>query len=213
MLKEEVLKEVFPYADKTELIECELVFQNENFAILSFPSSLPLQDRTYVIYVFNVEDWFAESSYEKAVAIGEKLTHSLLCPNDIYNAPYEETYHLGVLTNRWYLHLPELPEGSLDSVEQTRVMCRTHINGERCFIVGSVWFDGKPVMIYRHAWQGGRDVCDRFITEGELFDEMIRYLRSLLPVKGEKKVYDPNEPSVELSRFYGRFIEVPKGNA
>lgn len=134
-------------------------------------------------------------------------------PSEIYALPFElNNWPLGTLTDGWHNHLPEVGDTVyfdfyFDLPPNSPLQVRTHIDpyidGERCCHIGSAWFDGKPVMIFRHAGRSGHDRYDRFITDTVGFDKMLQYIRSLMPGIEIENVVDPNKDLKELDEFYG----------
>ena len=140
------------------------------------------------------------------------ITAQLISLNDIYAAPViREEKGIYLLTGCWFNNLPELPNDF--DPDQDRVKVKVHydpyIDGERCCTVGSVWFDGFPVMIFRHAGRSGHDEYDRFISDKVRFSQMVDFLRSLLTVEEAEEVeeIDPSKPLLELTEFYGYWLE------
>lgn len=140
------------------------------------------------------------------------ISAQLISLNDIYAAPViREEKGIYLLTGCWFNNLPELPNDF--DPDQDRVKVKVHydpyIDGERCCTVGSVWFDGVPVMAFRHAGRSGHDEYDRFIGDKVRFSQMVDFLRSLLTVEEAEEVeeIDPSKPLLELTEFYGYWLE------
>jgi hypothetical protein len=196
-------------------LKYELVEETEDFTVFRIQLN-PLLEETapkrweYCVYIPSLDAFYCEETADDAIRLGQKMSKvEIICPNDIYNAPVlSSRTALWTLTDGWHRHLEELPDGFLDDIEQDQVLLKIHVDedldGERCIQIGSVWFQDHPVMIYRHAGRGGHDQYGRFITDPVRFEQMISYLRSLKQqVEPEYNVYDPNEPSLDLTYFYG----------
>lgn len=132
-------------------------------------------------------------------------------PNEFYEMePIKTSYNLYEIDD----HLEELytEVGYIPDLEQSRVLIKyymyEHIDHRRVKIFGSIWFDNKPVMLFRNAGREGYDEYDRFITNESLYWEMLDYIRSLLGYsKPElRDVIPPDEPCPRLHVFYGDII-------
>lgn len=87
-----------------------------------------------------------------------------------------------------------------------------NFDGRRYWKLATVWLDGKPVMITQNAGREGDDCCRRFITDLELFKELLAYVISLLPKRldyeqAEKDCVAPEAPRDDLTCFYGHKLE------
>jgi len=133
-------------------------------------------------------------------------------PSDIYNRPVKsaskDIYHL--LSK----HLQEV-SWDVDDEKNTEIEIRNHIyvciDYRRFVSINSVWFQGKPVMIYRDAGREGEDKTDRFITDKNLFLEMIKYLISLRKEEFFDEhiaVIDPEKDCSELDKFYNYSFDI-----
>ena len=149
--------------------------------------------------------------------INWSLTARLISIDDIYAAPViREEKGIYLLTRNRCNNLPELPDDF--DPEQDRVKIKIHydppIDGSRCCTVGSTWFDGFPVMIFRHAGRSGHDEYDRFISDKARFSQMVDFLRSLLTLEEANEVeeIDPSKPLLELTEFYGYWLDFQEEN-
>ena len=134
-------------------------------------------------------------------------------PCDIYAMPdiardwQKRDFYM--LLNEWHNHLPEIKdtyslyEIPLDSPMEIKVHFDAPIDYERCCIIGSVWFDNQPIMIFRHAGRGGHDDYDRFITDPMRFGKLVAYIQSLIPNQAVNDYVDAGLDLKALDRFYG----------
>jgi len=73
----------------------------------------------------------------------------------------------------------------LDAVEKTqRMETRTLVDhdydGRRGWTLQTVWFDNKPVMVVNSAGRDGDEYHERWITDPELFGELVTFLKSFM---------------------------------
>lgn len=72
----------------------------------------------------------------------------------------------------------------------------------------SIWFDGKPVLIFQEAGRSGRDHFKRWLTDKVAYAEMLSYLIEKLSDEPETELDDLIDPDTEvypeeLLCFYG----------
>lgn len=149
-------------------------------------------------------------------------------PSEIYKLPFTvwDSPHMSILdplTDSWHRHLPMMDpeidalsdlglEPELRERFQVRIHVNDYIDGERCRVVGSLWFDQHPVMIFRHAGRSGHDSYDEFVTDSARFEKALDFLRSL--IAGDNPTYrtvDPEKDIKELDFFYGEPMSDSKG--
>lgn len=129
---------------------------------------------------------------------------------DIYQMDCEESIkQLGYLKN----HINEIEESDLWGIpEETNKMVGIQIHkyhnfdGRRYWQLGSVWFNGSPVMIIQNAGREGEDHEKKFITNKQLYIDMVRYIKSLIPFDDEwidKEFINEEDDVKELNTFYG----------
>jgi len=149
-----------------------------------------------------------------------------MTPNELYynRVPENSHYDLDYLIGFYYNHIPEIDEidGISDANEkEQRVLIKEYKNfdfdGRRIWRLASVWFDDnnlanfghKPVMIIQNAGREGDDSTGRFITDEQLYKEMIMHIRTL--VKGRpyetSDVVDPDVDINNLTSFYGNDLD------
>lgn len=81
-------------------------------------------------------------------------------------------------------------------------------DGRRVWILATVWFDEKPVMIVQNAGREGRDFEARFITDAPLYKQMLQFIESLIELEEPlEDVIDPNEDRKDLTFFYCDSLE------
>lgn len=124
-----------------------------------------------------------------------------------YGANFPEIYELGC--SFWF-----------DDVKQDAV--EIHIYKDHCFDGRRTWelrgifFNSKPVMITRNAGREGDDHCSRFITNGDLFFEMIDYLKGIISKQERKEeeieTFDPEVEITDLVNFYNNKLELFDAN-
>ncbi len=130
-------------------------------------------------------------------------------PSELYARPHVSTsydlYRLRALDD-FYDVDPDDQNKKLKRVE-IRYYKDHSFDGERCWTLASVYFDGEPVMIYQEAGRGGRDHCLDFITDRIRYKGMVVYLCSLMPPEPEEAAYDPDEDIERLDTFYGYSLD------
>jgi hypothetical protein len=110
-------------------------------------------------------------------------------------------------------HLPEIDNYDLNHelAEQTKRIELRQIaydcpDGRRTWELDTVWFDGHPVMVVNSSGRDGDEYSERFITDGDTFGQMLRFLRNFVEgatVTGFVKA-DAIIPA--MTEFYGRTI-------
>ena len=137
-----------------------------------------------------------------------------MTPQQVYALTSESTTKdLGILQGCYYDHLPEVV-ANLYNLEQTRVEIRLiknfYYDGRRIWRLGTVWFDDKPVMIIQNAGREGDDHRERFITDVQLYKDMVGYINSILPFEFASERVTPLDLDMpELTNFYGQDLNDP----
>ena len=139
-------------------------------------------------------------------------------PSDIYRlTPISTTHDLYPLLNGWHCHIPGVCIDDLKQTETDRIELRTYydpyIDGERCCTVGAAWFDGQPVMLFRHGGRSGHDEYDEIVTDPIAYDLMVRHLESLrTPVRNpDTLTVDPDAELPDLDMFYNHSLTIVDG--
>ena len=154
-----------------------------------------------------------------------------MTPNDLYKRmPEDSHYDISILVGCYYNHIPEVQcqTWNLDedkARKDERIMFKVYkdfdFDGRRFWRLASVWvrvgLHGgtmmyKPVMIIRNAGREGDDFQDRIITNHELYQDMIKYLATLVKPNDqikpdEKEIRDPNVDIPDLTEFYGNELD------
>ncbi|PRY33856.1 hypothetical protein CLV58_1195 [Spirosoma oryzae] len=135
--------------------------------------------------------------------------------NELYQYPVEsESKDLNDLRGCYYNHIPEidqfwnyLDQDVLD--KNDRVVIKTlkffNFDGRRYWQLATVWYQNQPVMVIQNAGREGDDHARRFITNPELYREMILFIYSLLPLTIQDTTNDLIDPTVDnpaLTSFY-----------
>ena len=140
-------------------------------------------------------------------------------PNELYAmTPESTTNDVFHLVGFSYNHVPEISDDllvNINFVKADRVdiefLKNWNFDFRRVWILATVWFDGKPVMIIQNAGREGDDHSRRFITDSETFFQMISYIRTLLVniVKIDNKILAINadEHNARLTEFYGNKLD------
>lgn len=125
--------------------------------------------------------------------------------------PEETSQDVSILVGCYYNHIIESGINHLPPwIKQDRVQLRYYRNyyfdSRRCWILASVWFDEKPVMIVQNAGREGDDHAKRFILDYDIFVKMLGYLSMIYsPPDMERPVKDMVEmdQDLPLTSFYG----------
>jgi hypothetical protein len=136
-------------------------------------------------------------------------------PNDIYALQPESHAALNILTGCYYDFIPETGLQSWDLHDMAsprvdiRVLKEFYFDHRRFWRLATVWFDGKPVMIIQNAGREGDDHAERFITDADVYMEMIAHLKSITPAKmeSEDKIVAPDQVNEKLTFFYGNALD------
>lgn len=136
--------------------------------------------------------------------------------NELYAMePKKVTRELGYLSGFRFDHIPELTnQFYVDSYwgleeKNEKVEIRYHMDhcfdGRRVWVLASVWYEDKPVMVIQNAGREGDDHYARYVTDKDAYDSMISYIVSLLETdfKIEKDLYDADEDIKDVTHFYG----------
>lgn len=134
-------------------------------------------------------------------------------PVDLYNRePEEVTRDIGILRGVYYNHTPEIHDDKgIDfyKLKNERIEVRYYkyysFDARRFWALASIYFNEEPVMIIQNAGRDGDDHAKRFITNRNLYNEMIGYIQSLIvkEIENSIDVYDENEDIENLDEFYG----------
>jgi len=135
-------------------------------------------------------------------------------PNELYQRKPERTTHeLYSVIGGWEPHIAEIDECDFyydKCQEEERIEIKFYkdfcFDGRRTWTLGSIWFEGKPLMVFRNAGREGIDHYSRFITNQELYHDMVAYLRSFC-IDQDLEVYDPDEDIEDLESFYGNTLD------
>lgn len=145
--------------------------------------------------------------------MNKKRKHNLVSIKEIYAIPatQEET--------ETYSFERDFPDHNLNFFDMqheqkpVRLVKKTHVSycfdGERVWMLSSMWLDGKPFMLIQNAGRGGDDHQERFITNSELYDAAVVYLQSLVKSEPSYKheLYQEDYNDEEVTSFYGHHME------
>lgn len=82
-------------------------------------------------------------------------------------------------------------------------------DGRRFWMIWSAWFDNKPFMIMRNAGREGDGFHSRHVTDNELYNKAVKYLRtfSKSPELNPEVFVDANTEIADFTSFYGKTLE------
>lgn len=138
----------------------------------------------------------------------------MITAKEVYQLPSQsETSELWSLKGYYYDFLPEIDD-ELYSVKpednkrlKIKVLKEFDFDGRRFWRLQTLWIDDKPVMIMQNAGREGDDHRERFITNKELYKEVVNYVRELIGDNSNvfDDFVDENEPRNYLE-FYGNHL-------
>lgn len=132
-----------------------------------------------------------------------------MTPTQLYQRTPTKTDHdLTRLKGFYFDHIPEI-KGTLPSDDpiqkvEVRYFKDFHFDTRRYWLLASVWFENKPVMIIQNAGREGDDHAASFITDMEQYRVMIGYLATLQKHDDVKdRTVNPDTDVPNLTSFYG----------
>jgi hypothetical protein len=141
-------------------------------------------------------------------------------PIDLYNREPELIDNdINILRGCYYNHIPEIDETMCQFFDKESVAKNNRIkikiykdfnfDGRRFWRLASIWLDDKPVMIIQNAGREGDDHEERFITNKELYVEMIKFIQTLVPSQFDEipDIVDENDDIIGLDEFYGNKLD------
>lgn len=110
-------------------------------------------------------------------------------------------------------HLPEIDNSDLnhDEAEKTKRIELRQIgydcpDGRRTWELDTVWFDGHPLMVVNSSGRDGDEYSERFITDGDTFGQMLRFLRNFVEGSTVTGFVKADAVIPAMTEFYGRTI-------
>jgi len=136
-----------------------------------------------------------------------------MTPNQLYQrAPVKTDHYIKQLKGTYYDHIPEI-NGDLPFIDMARkIEVRYYkdftFDVRRYWLLASIWFEGKPVMIIQNAGREGDDHAASFITDMEQYQAMIGHLATLQKHDDIKdRTTDPDTDVPNLTSFYDNELE------
>lgn len=131
-----------------------------------------------------------------------------MTPRELLDLDPQRTSH------RLHAALSEVPEADtwdIEAEEDERVEVREYayvdFDGRRIWQLASVWFDGKPVLIFQSAGREGVDHHERFIVDPDHYWELVKYSytlpRSAEAPHRERAIDVDRDMGDKLTSFYG----------
>ena len=134
-------------------------------------------------------------------------------PSDLYKRTPER---IDNNINHLVDHLPELPDFywiEEEKVPRVEILYYKDFcfDGRRVWILASVKFDGKFVMVTQNAGREGDDYVKRFITNRPLYNTLVEYIRTLTRAVSEDiskcDEVSINKDTCGLTCFYGSYLD------
>ena len=86
---------------------------------------------------------------------------------------------------------------------KTHVHFDPYIDGDRVCTISSHWFDDRPFMVTRSGGRGGQDEASEFITDKEIYNEVVKYCLQFKEEESDLfQIHDPNIEMSILDEFY-----------
>jgi len=109
------------------------------------------------------------------------VKNDLATPRQIYEMPcVEKSKDLTILVGCYYNYLPALPSSiealGEDHAIEIRYVENHQFDTRRIWVLGSVWYKGKPVMVIQNAGREGDDHAKCFVTDVTMYCEMVQHL-------------------------------------
>lgn len=129
----------------------------------------------------------------------------------LYDVPAERERHDIYMLQQW---INEVDLYDLKVEEHERITVKlhrdVHFDDRRVWILGSVWFDAQPVLIFQEGGREGSDHQERFVVDVPAYHRLLQFLASLerdddSPEKRDLIDIDADKP--ELTSFYGCTLE------
>lgn len=137
----------------------------------------------------------------------------MITAKEVYALPYEsETNELWSLKGCYYDFLPEIDDSlySVNPEENTRLKIKVlkdfDFDGRRFWRLQTLWFDDKPVMIMQNAGREGDDHRERFVTNKQLYLEVVEYVRKLIGQEERVTDYIDENEKYDYLNFYSNHL-------
>jgi hypothetical protein len=126
---------------------------------------------------------------------------------------------LNILRGFYYNHIPEIDDNCGDYFTddilknnkriKIKILKDFSFDPRRHWRLATIWIDENPVMIIQNAGREYDDFSKRFITNKELYIEMISYIKSLFPIYINEiiGIIDENIDSPILTNFYNNNLD------
>lgn len=140
-------------------------------------------------------------------------------PIDLYEMkPTRIDKDINQLYGCYYNHVPEIDSFGFGAYinDEANTEIEIHYYKDHCFDGRRVWqlaavsFKGTFVMIIQNAGREGDDWSERFITNKEHYDDMVKYIMTLLPPADDRSMDDVCELEEDvkgLDEFYGNKLD------
>lgn len=140
-------------------------------------------------------------------------------PEELYaRQPESVDKDVNRLFGFYYNHIPEIEEhehnGYIEDGKNDRVTFNIYkdycFDGRRTWTLAAVKFDSEFVMVIQNAGREGDDCTGRFITDKPKYDEMVAYIKTLLPAGEDVSdcdVVDKADDIPGLAVFYGNNLD------
>lgn len=136
-----------------------------------------------------------------------------MTPNQLYQRTPTKTDHfIKQLKGFYYDHVPEikgeLPIDDPSKKVEVRYYKDFNFDTRRYWLLASVWFEDKPVMIIQNAGREGDDHAASFITDDAQYRAMIGHLATIQKHDDIKdRSVNPDTDIPKLTSFYGNELE------
>jgi len=89
---------------------------------------------------------------------------------------------------------------------EVRTLVDHDYDGRRGWTLQTVWFDKRPVMVVNSSGRDGDEYRERWITDGEAFYDLVRFLNSFSKPEGSGEFVKADEKIPAMTEFYNHTI-------
>ncbi len=104
----------------------------------------------------------------------------------------------------------EIPEKHVNKAIVIKTLAYKDFDGRRIWELRTIWFSGFPIMIIQNAGREGEDHTKRYITDVDIYHNMLEYLQHIAPPRVDPEnddIIDPEEDIEGLTDFYSCRLE------
>lgn len=107
--------------------------------------------------------------------------------------------HLRDEIDAWAIDTNKLEETKLIEIRDLADECE---DGRRTWTLETIWFNGMPVMVVNSSGRDGDEYFNRYITDRQLFESMVSYIRTFSEPDSVEGVVDIDAVIPDMTEFY-----------